>query len=146
MNTRLSRVVRTGRVCASHSINTARTWIARFLLCTGVLCAGLMMVNAQAAFRAVETFDSLNLADVDGQNGWDATAGSGEVVRDPSGGGNQVLEVLTESGALYRSASVAQGTTRMLFLRLRFEEHGRYSFGLSFATDPTEYVDFQPEL
>jgi len=34
----------------------------------------------------------------------------------------------------------------MLFLRLRFEEHGRYSFGLSFASNPMEYIDFQPEL
>jgi hypothetical protein len=105
-----------------------------------------MMVNAQAAFRAVETFDSLNLADVNGQNGWDSDPGSAEVVRDPSGGGNQVLEVLTESGELFKAAKVAAGTTRMLFLRLRFEEHGRYSFGLSFASNPTEYIDFQPEL
>ena len=146
MNTRLSRVVRTGRVCASHAINTARTWSARFLLCTGVLCAGLMMVNAQAAFRAVETFDSLNLADVNGQNGWDSDPGIAEVVLDPSGSSNQVLEVLTESGELFKAAQVAAGTTRMLFLRLRFEEHGRYSFGLSFASNPTEYIDFQPEL
>jgi hypothetical protein len=34
----------------------------------------------------------------------------------------------------------------MLFLRLRFEEHGRYSFGLSPLTGPTEYSDFEPEL
>jgi hypothetical protein len=105
-----------------------------------------MVVNAQAAFQAVETFDSLNIADVNGQNGWDSDPGSAEVVLDPSGGGNQVLKVLTESGELFKAAKVDAGATRMLFLRLRFEEHGRYSFGLSFASNPTEYIDFQPEL
>ena len=144
MNTRLSRVMR--GVGASHLFNTARTWSARFLSLTVVLCAGLMVANAQAAFKAVETFDTLNLADINGQHGWDSDPGSAEVVRDPSGGGNQVLEVLTESGELFKAAKVAAGTTRMLFLRLRFEEHGRYSFGLSFASNPTEYIDFQPEL
>jgi hypothetical protein len=53
---------------------------------------------------------------------------------------------LTESGELFKAAKVAAGATRMLFLRLRFEEHGRYSFGLSFASNPTEYIDFQAEL
>jgi hypothetical protein len=105
-----------------------------------------MAVSAQAAFQTVETFDSLNLADINGQNGWDSDPGSAEVVLDPSGGGNQVLEVLTESADLHKAAKVAAGTTRMLFLRLRFEEHGRYSFGLSSATNPLEYVDFRAEL
>ena len=146
MNTRLSRVVRSGRVCAAHSFNISRTWCVRFLCYMALLCAGLMVVNAQAAFQAVETFDSLNLADINGQNGWDADPGLGEVVLDPAGSSNQALKVLTESGEMFKAASIAQGTTRMLFLRLRFEEHGRYSFGLSFASNPTEYIDFQPEL
>ena len=144
-----SSLLRAGHSCpvqASYSVNTARTWRARFLCYIAVLCAGLMVVNAQAAFQAVETFDSLNLADINGQNGWDADPGSGEVVLDPSGGGNQVLKVLTDSADLHKAASIAQGTTRMLFQRLRFEEHGRYSFGLSFASNPLEYIDFQAEL
>ena len=146
MNSQLWSATHTGLVRASHSFNISRTWYARFLCYAVLLCAGLMVVNAQAAFQAVETFDTLNLADIDGQNGWDASAGSGEVVQDPSGGGNQVLKVSTESGDLQKAVSVAQGATRMLFVRLRFEEHGRYSFGLSFASNPTEYVDFSSEL
>jgi len=146
MNTRLLRVIRGCLVGASHLFNTARSWSARFLSLTAVLCAGLMVVNAQAAFQAVETFDSLNLADINGQNGWAASPGSGEVVLDPAGSSNQALKVLTESGTLYKAASVAQGATRMLFLRLRFEEHGQFSFGLSFASNPKEYIDFQAEL
>ncbi|MEA2079375.1 MAG: VPLPA-CTERM sorting domain-containing protein, partial [Pseudomonadota bacterium] len=70
---------------------------------------------------------------------------SGEVVLDPAGGSNQVLKVSTESGTLDKAASVAQDTTRMLFLRFRFEEHGRYSFGLSHLLNPDEYSDFGPE-
>ena len=110
------------------------------------LCAGLMVVSAQAAFQVVEDFDSLTLGDINGQNGWVASLNSNGVELDPAGGSNQVLKVFTESGTLHKAASVVQGTTRMLFLRLRFEEHGRYSFGLSFASNPTEYIDFQPEL
>jgi len=34
------------------------------------LCAGLMVVSAQVAFQVVETFDSLTLGDINGQNGW----------------------------------------------------------------------------
>ena len=139
MKSRLSVAVHGCPVHASHSFNTARSWRARFLSYAAVLCAGLMVVSAQAAFQAVETFESLNLADINGQNGWDASVGSGEVVLDPAGGSNQVLEVLTESGTLHKAAKVAAGTTRMLFLRLRFEEHGRYSFGLSYAANPKEY-------
>lgn len=111
------------------------------------LCAGfLMVVNAQAAFQVVENFDSLTLGNISGQNGWSATSGSGEVVLDSAGASNQVLKITTESGILHRAASVAQGTRRMLFLRFRFEEHGRFSFGLSYASNPDEFSDFGPEL
>jgi len=34
----------------------------------------------------------------------------------------------------------------MLFLRLRFAEHGRYSLGLSRLSHPGEYSDFHPEM
>jgi hypothetical protein len=103
-----------------------------------------MVVSAQAAFQTVETFDSLTLDNISGQNGWSASTGNGEVVLDPAGGSNQVLKVLT--GVLYKAANVAEGTTRMLFLRLRFEEHDRYSFGLSNLLNPDQYGDFKPEL
>ena len=146
MNTRLSRVMRGCRVGASHLFNTARTWSARFLCLTAVLCAGLMVVNAQAAFQTIETFDSLARDNISGQNGWVASAGAGEVILDPAGGNNQVLKVSTESGTLHKAASVDEGTTRMLFLRLRFEEHGQFSFGLSHLLNPDEFSDFGPEL
>lgn len=139
----------TGHSClmrAWDSLSAARIWRARSLSVVAGLCAGFMLVSAQAAFQVVEDFESLTLADVDGQNGWDASPGAGEVVLDPVGGINQVLRVLTESGTLYKGAIVAEGTSRMLFLRFRFEEHGAYSFGLSFASRPEEYVDFSAEL
>jgi hypothetical protein len=105
-----------------------------------------MLVSAQAAFQAVETFDNLTLGNINGQNGWAVSATSGEVVLDPAGGSNQALQVSTESGTVDKAASIARGTTRMLFLRLRFEQHGSYSFGLSFSSNPKEFIDFQPEL
>ena len=130
----------------SHSVNAARTWRARFLSSMAGLCAGLMVVSAQAAFQVVENFDSLTLGDINGQNGWVASLNSNGVELDPAGGSNQVLKVLTESGTLKKAASVPKSATRMLFLRFRFEEHGAYSFGLSHLTNPDEYSDFGPEL
>lgn len=111
------------------------------------LCAGFLIVaNAHAAFQVVEDFDSLTLGNISGQNGWSATSGSGEVVLDPGGDSNRVLKATTESGILHKATSVAQGTKRMLFLRFRFEEHGRFSFGLSHLSNPDEFSDFGPEL
>lgn len=111
------------------------------------LCAGfLMAVNAQAAFQVVENFDSLILGNISGQNGWSATSGSGEVVLDPADDSNRILKATTESGILHKAVSVAQGTRRMLFLRFRFEEHGRFSFGISHLPNPDEFSDFGPEL
>lgn len=91
-----------------------------------------MVVSAQAAFQHLGDFDILALTDINGQNDWVASTGSGKIVLDPAVASNQVLKVLTESGILRKAIStIAQGTTHMLFLRLCFEEHGRYSFGLS---------------
>ena len=146
MNSRLSEALYASLVRASHSLGTLRSWSTRILVNLAGLCAGLMVVSAQAAFQSVEDFDGLTLANINGQNGWVAKLTSGEVVIDPADSENQVLKVSTESGTIYKGASVAQGTTRMLFLRLRFAEHGRYSFGLSPLLAPDEYSDFGPEL
>jgi hypothetical protein len=146
MKTHLSYMVHTWLSRISHSVNTAKGRRARILLTIFGLCAGVMAVSAQAAFQAVENFDSLATGDISGQNGWVATQDSGEVVLDPAGGSNQSLKVNTESGILYKAASIAEGTTRMMFLRLRFVEHGRYSFGLSHLQNPDEYSHFKPEL
>ncbi|MBW2682989.1 MAG: hypothetical protein JRC69_05440 [Deltaproteobacteria bacterium] len=134
-------------VHTSRSISTVRSGTDRFFFYVVGLCAGLFLaVNAQAAFQVLEDFDSLTLGDIDEQNGWVATAGSGEVVPGPTDGSSQALKVMTDSGAIRRTASVPQGTTRMLFLRFRFEEHGEFSFGLSHLLNPYEHSDFGPEL
>jgi hypothetical protein len=115
-------------------------------IAAGLWCALLMAAHAQAAFQVVEDFDSLVLAPVNGQNGWFATPGSGLVVLDPVNTRNQVLQVITESGILHRAAVIDQAATRMLFMRLRFEEHCEFSFGLSHLANPSEHSHFGPEL
>lgn len=110
------------------------------------LCSGLIAASTQAAFQVVDDFDSLTLGTINGQNGWRVVSTHGDVVVDPANGNNQALQVSTESGTLYKSETIAKDTTRMLFLRLRFEKHGRYSFGFSPLLNPDEYSDFGPEL
>lgn len=146
MKSCLSGTVHTCPVCTSHTVNTTRTWCSRILSNIAILCTGLVVVSAQAAFQVVDDFDSLTPGDINTQNGWTVKLTSGEVVPDPAGGSNQALKVSTESGTLRKTASVAQDTTRMLFLRLRFEQHGQFSFGLSHQLSPDEFGDFGPEL
>jgi hypothetical protein len=105
-----------------------------------------MGINAQAAFQIFEDFENLSRTNIHGQNGWFASPGSNQVVLDPADGTDQALQVWTESGRLFKGINVAAGTKRMLFLQLLFKEHGRYSFGLSPLTSPSEYSDFEPEL
>ena len=133
-------------VDALRPVKTARTRRSRILTQVAGLCAGLMALTAQAAFQVVDNFDTLQLGSINEQNGWNVSLTSADVVQDPSDGNNQSLQVSTESGTLYKAESIPQGATRMLFLRLRFEEHGRYSFGFSHLLNPDEYSDFGPEL
>ena len=73
----------------------------RIISVAASLCAVFFMaVTAQAAFQVVENFDDLALGNINGQNGWLATPGSGFVVLDPSSSNNQALKVITESGNL----------------------------------------------
>lgn len=121
--------------------------IIRFISVAANLYAGLIFViSAQAAFQVIENFDSLTLGDINGQNGWFATRNSNSVVLDPVDGDNQVLKVITESGILHKALSIAQGTTRMVFMRFRFEEHCEFSFGLSHLSNPSEHSHFGPEM
>jgi hypothetical protein len=133
-------------VGVSHTANAVRNHGIRRLAGILGLCAGLVLSNAQAAFQLVEDFDSLTLGNINGQNSWFDTDNSGQVVVDPDGGTNQALVVNTESAVLHRALTVPQDTSRMLFLRFRFQEHGAYSFGLSPMSNPVEYADFGAEL
>lgn len=130
----------------THSINSpgyGRTWLLPLVI---GLCVSFMTISAYAEFLVVEDFENLTHGTINGQNEWVATSGSGEVVADSVDNSNQALKVSTESGRLYKSVKVAQGTRRMLFLRLRYQEHGRFSFGLSHLAAPYEFSDFGPEL
>lgn len=120
----------------------------RVRLLSGIvgLCSAFLVITAQAAFQLVDDFDNLTLGNINGQDNWVDTGNSGQVVPDPAGGANQALVIDTESGVLYRALTVPEGTSRMLYLRLRFEEHGAYSFGLTQVLSPDEFGEFGPEL
>ena len=147
MRTNRSNLSATFTAALSGPVNAVTTHRMRLLFGILGLCGGFLISNAQASFQLVEDFDSLTLGNINGQNNWVDAGNSGQVTLDPDLGiGNQVLVVNTESGVLYRELSVLQDTSRMLFLRFRFEEHGAYSFGLSPLLSPSEYSDFGPEL
>jgi hypothetical protein len=146
MKTPFPPVADFSQVRASVSAPAKGNWHARLSRTAVGLCALFIAVSAEAAFQVVEDFDNLTLGDIDGQNGWSVSLTRGDVVQDPAGGDNQALKVSTESGFLRKAQSIAEGASRMLFLRLRYNEHGRYSFGFSHLSNPDEYGDFGPEL
>jgi hypothetical protein len=102
--------------------------------------------SVQAAFVLVDDFEGLALGSIDGQNEWRAPGDSGTVVIDPVDSNNQVLEVTTESDYLSKAAAILNGTVRMLFLRFRIANQLNFSFGMSYATRPEQFGDFESEL
>ena len=126
----------------------------RPLAVTGMMAISIFTVLAtlaitgttHAAFLPIDTFDNLTPGPIDGQSGWRAYSESSAVVTDPAGGANQVLQVFTESTHLYRDFLLADGATRMLFLRFRYEDQLSVSFGLAETTVPDQFGDFDVEL
>jgi hypothetical protein len=100
----------------------------------------------QAAFVLVDDFEALAPGSIDGQNDWRAPGDSGNVVTDPANPGNQVLAVTTDSTILSKPVEISEETVRMLFLRFRIANQLNYSFGMSDATVPDQFHDFESEL
>jgi len=124
---------------------TRRT-MTRYAAPLAFLALALGAGTAQAEFILVENFEGLALDSIDGQNGWNAVGLGGEVVTLSGQGDNQVLELTVDTGVLRKGLTIAQGETRMLFLRFRFDGHHNYSLGMSHLSAPSEYSDFGPEL
>ena len=120
-----------------------RILILGALLTTVFMCQG---PAARAEFITVENFELLALGPIDDQNGWHAADVSSEVTVDPVDNTNQVLTVVTESTFLFRETVIPEGTTRMVFLRFRYEDQLNASFGLSESTVPDQFGNFEPEL
>jgi hypothetical protein len=116
----------------------------RLLLTAAVLVASLGA--AHAAFVPVDDFENLPLGPIDGLNDWRAPSIDSAVALDPADPANHVLSVVTNSTFLHHPAFIADGTTRMLFLRFRYEEQLNFSFGMSGSTYPTQFGDFDAEL
>jgi hypothetical protein len=100
----------------------------------------------QAAFVLVDDFEGLSPGSIDGQNNWQAPGDSGTVVVDPVALDNQLLKVITESNYLHKPAAIPNETARMLFLRFRIGNQLNFSFGISDATMPDQFDDFESEL
>lgn len=118
---------------------------------TTIVIAVLMPWGAaQGAYRLFDNFEDKEVGPVGGQDGW--SAGSQNlVVIDPADDFNLTLYVPSTSSALHKSLlgedlGVVNGTTRMLFFRLRVAEKQTFSVGLSHLTNPVEYSDFGPEI
>ncbi|MCA9242094.1 MAG: hypothetical protein KDA37_17910, partial [Planctomycetales bacterium] len=116
--------------------------IAACCIPIGLLC---WAQPVHAGYAQVESFKGLTPGAIDGQEDWYASSGV-NVAADPADPLNQVLQV-GSLGALVRKPMLApQGTTRMVFLRFRFEQQLSASFGMSHATAPSEFSDFGPEM
>lgn len=117
--------------------------VNRFLFTSAITC--LFVSCVMGGFTRIEDFEALTLAPISGQGGWSGGT-SNLVALDPADAANQVLEVNSLSTLLRKPLLLEQGTQRMLFLRFRIPDQLTASFGLSFASFPTEFSDFGPEL
>ncbi len=115
-----------------------------------LLLASLLSIIsvARAEFAAIETFDTLTLGNIDDQNGWYSAGTTNVVSPDPIGGQNQVLAVTTDSNFAFREPgfSVSESGIRTMFWRFRFDNQFSCSFGLSYASFPSQFGDFSVEL
>jgi len=106
---------------------------------------------ARGDFRLFDDFEDEVIGPIHGQDGWASSGGDNRIVADPADPTNQVLYVPSDSSILRKSLlpgdlGVANGTVRMMFLRMRIGQKQTYSVGLSFLGYPTEYSDFGPEI
>lgn len=112
-----------------------------------LLCAAVCLLagSAYGGFTRIEDFTGLS-GNIHGQNAWVAEGTSSQVVTDPADANNQVLAITTDSTRLYKPLTIADGSTRMLFLRFRFHDQPTYSFGMSDMAHPDQFGDFESEL
>ena len=101
--------------------------------------AALSMSPAHGEFVLIEDVEGLPLGPIDGQNGWHAEDVTTEVIADPAGGGGQVLAVVTESTYLFKEVLILNGTTRMFFLRFRYDNQLNFSLGLTDVSSPSRF-------
>ncbi|MCA9255424.1 MAG: hypothetical protein KDA33_07285 [Phycisphaerales bacterium] len=105
---------------------------------------------AHGAYRLFDNFEDKTPGPVGGQDGWSAGA-QNLVIEDPADPSNLTLFVPSTSSSVHKSLltddlSVANGSARMLFFRMRVAEKQTFSVGLSPLTNPVEYSDFAPEI
>ncbi len=128
----------------SRGLARARLHLGRFG--AALVLSAIGATGAFAAFVPVEDFDGLELGPIDGQAGWTAVDAGSIVALDPADGENRVLSIATVSTRLHRTLVLPEGATRMLFLRLRYEQQLSISFGMSDYAYPSQFGDFESEL
>jgi len=128
--------------------------IRPFLICSvfGLFVAAaltaMMGAEVRADYRLFDDFQDKLLGPVGGQDGWMSGSVNIAVVADPDNPDNQCLYVPSESSILRKSlgleyVGVLNGTTRMLFMRLRVSRKQTFSVGLSHLTWPSEFSDLK---
>lgn len=119
------------------------------MLAAGLAVVAVGVAPARAAFAPVETFESLSLGGLNGQNGWNANAGANVVV-DPGDSGNRLLSVTTISGNAWKSIpTIADSSSAAtLYYQVKRLDLLNTSTGLSDLAAPgtTDFADFEVQL
>lgn len=124
------------------------------LRCCAAVALAALAASAIPAFAEYQLFDDLSdetLGPIHEQDSWTSYGGGNAVVVDPADTSNQCLYVPSQSSVLRKPLSAAgldcpDGTSRMLFFRMRVANRQTFSVGLSPYSSPSEYSDFAPEL
>ena len=121
------------------------TWV---LACSFVLFA---FGSVQASFRLFDALEDEIVGPLGGQDGWVSLSGDNRIVVDPDDEFNQTLFVPSQSSIVRKSllgeqVGIANGTVRMMFMRIRISNKQTFSVGVSGLTNPREFSDFAPEI
>ena len=123
--------------------------------CAAALIAVFIAATtSDAAYILVDDFETpphTLSSSIGGVNGWTVNNGTGNVVADPVGGSNQVLDASGAAVSLSKGLSLGN-STGTLFFRARAtepvdtESASDISVGLSDAASPTGFGDFEAQL
>ncbi|MBU2951072.1 PQQ-dependent sugar dehydrogenase [Tamlana agarivorans] len=104
-------------------------------------------VSDLSKFVAIETFEALNIGEINGQNQWISDTSNATVETDPDHNTNKIMIFSAGDGTVYHEIpNVRDCEVGTLFFRIKRDGNLNENVGLSDAVSPSEYTDFESQI
>ena len=122
----------------------------RFIWMLMMISVALLSAHCQGFYRTFDDFEDELIGPLDGQDDWYSSQSGSCIAMDPNGNANQVLCIPSESSTVHKSlltehTGVPDGTSRMMFMRIRVGNPQKFSIGI-LGISELELDDFAPEI